>query len=163
MLKLKSKRSKNKHEKIQTNSNASNGSDTDATSGIKYGTLYNYYVASVGTISGSVNADDATNDICPAGWRLPTGGSSGEFKALYNQYNTSAKLRQSITNSGPAFALTGYFSNDVPKMQGSSGSYWSSTRADDTDMRVMAIWSSSVLSTNANYRNNGNPIRCIAK
>ena len=120
-------------------------------------------MASAGTISGSVNADDATNDICPDGWSLPTGDSSGEFKTLYNQYNTSAKLRQSITNSGPAFALTGYFSNDVPKMQESSGSYWSSTRADDTDMGVMSIWSSTILSGNSNYRNNGNPIRCIAK
>lgn len=33
---------------------------------------YNYAAATVGTITGSSNSADATQDICPSGWRLPT-------------------------------------------------------------------------------------------
>ena len=136
-------------------------SGTDATSGTAYGTLYNYYAASAGTISGSSNSNNASYDICPAGWRLPTGGSSGEFKALYSQYNSNALMRASIENSGAAFALAGYFYNAAPADQGSVGYYWSSTRGNATSMYSLYLNTSSVYPADSYYRYIGSAIRCV--
>ena len=138
-------------------------SGTDATSGTPYGTLYNYYAASAGTISGSTNSSNAQYDICPAGWRLPTGGSSGEFRALYNQYNSTALTRASIENSGAAFALAGDFNDAAPANQGSYGNYWSSTRNDGTNMYGLGLGTSYVSPVSGSGRRNGYAIRCVVK
>lgn len=142
-------------------------SGTDATSGTKYGTLYNYYAASAGTISTNLYEHDATYDICPAGWRLPTGGDYGEFLTLYNNYNSYADMRASIANGGAAFALPGSFSNSTPTDLDTSGLYWSSTRFGSSDMYVLRMsgtYSSVTLGhfTTAT-RWGGYPIRCILK
>ena len=138
-------------------------SGTDSTSGTAYGTLYNYYAASAGTISGSSNSSNASYDICPAGWRLPTGGSSGEFQALYAEYNSNALMRASIENSGAAFALAGIFTNAAPANQGSYGIYWASTRYNDAGMYGLILYTSIVYPANGYYRNSGNAIRCVLK
>ena len=138
-------------------------SGSDATSGTPYGTLYNYYAASAGTISGDTNSSNATHDICPAGWRLPTGGSSGEFQTLYSYYNSAALMRASIENSGAAFALAGYFFNAAPTSQGSNGYYWSSTRGNDTDMYYLYLNTSNVRPAYCYGRHGGLAIRCVLK
>ena len=137
-------------------------SGSDATSGTPYGTLYNYYAASAGTISGTSNSNNATYDICPAGWRLPTGGSSGEFQALYTQYNSAALMRASITNSGAAFALAGYIHNKTaPISHGSNGSYWSSTQSGNTDMYHLSVNAASVWAADYHSRISCYSIRCV--
>lgn len=136
---------------------------TDSTSGTAYGTLYNYYAASAGTISGSVNSSNASYDICPAGWRLPTGGSSGEFQSLYAHYNSNALMRAPIANSGAAFALSGGFGGGSPLNQGTAGAYWTSTRSNDTGMYSLYLNASNVGAANPFSRNNGNAIRCVVK
>ena len=138
-------------------------SGTDSTSGTSYGTLYNYHAASAGTITGDNNISDTQYDICPAGWRLPTGGESGEFLALYAQYNSLALMRASIENSGAAFALAGYFSSAAPAGQGSSGNYWSSTRYNGPLMHALGLVTSGVYPATTENRSSGNSIRCILK
>ena len=138
-------------------------SGMDATSGTPYGTLYNYYVASAGTIAGTSNSSDASYDICPAGWRLPTGGSTGEFQALYTEYNSNALMRASIKNAGAAFALAGLFGNNTPVVQGTNGRYWSSTRRNNTVMHLLVLDTSDVSPKDYNARSAGYAIRCVAK
>ena len=149
-----------------TTSNTSNGLDTDATSNTPYGTLYNYCAASAGTIcsANGANNNNATNDLCPAGWRLPMGGDSGEFKALYDltDYNTYAKMRAPIADGGVAFALAGEFTNSSPRHQGSYGNYWTSTRYDGTEMYELYINSSYPDTTYYFSRDEGYSVRCIA-
>ena len=135
-------------------------SGTDATSGIKYGTLYNYYAATAGTFS---NNNDAVYDICPAGWRLPTGGNSGEFLALYSQYNTNALLRASIANGGASFALAGNFEGSNPKNNDEYGFYWSSTTYSSSYKYYLYFDKSSVNPVYSNMAGSGYSIRCIAK
>ena len=148
-----------------TASNTSNNLDTDPTSNTPYGTLYNYCAASAGTICSAENSNnnDATSDICPAGWRLPTGGDYGEFQALYDltDYNTNAKMRASIANGGAAFALTGYFNNSTPAYQGSHGYYWSSTRVSGSYMYRLSLDTYSVYPANYGYRYSGDAVRCV--
>ena len=140
-----------------------NVSGSDATSGTPYGTLYNFYATSAGTISGSSNSSNAEYDICPSGWRLPTGGSSGEFQALYTEYNTNALMRAPIANGGAAFALAGYFRGSAPTGQGSIGYYWSSTRYNNTGMHTLNLDTSSVNPAYSSGNLNGLAIRCIVK
>ena len=136
-----------------------NVTGTDSTSGTPYGTLYNYYAASAGTISGSSNSSNAAYDICPAGWRLPIGGSSGEFQALY----AKGSMRAPIANGGAAFALAGYFYNSTPTDQGSSGDYWSSTRDGNTSMYRLSLYTSGVYPAGSGIRSDGHAIRCVVK
>lgn len=148
-----------------TNGEVISVTGTDGTSGTDYGTLYNYHAASAGTITGSSNTGNAEYDICPAGWRLPTGSSIGEYEILYenSSYDTNAEMRASITNSGAAFSLPGYFTNFAPTSSGSVAYYWTSTAHDTTRMNAFYISTSSVAPALYFQRNGGGPIRCILK
>ena len=149
-----------------TTSNTSNSLDTDSTSNTPYGTLYNYCAVSAGTIcsANEANNNDATSDLCPAGWRLPTGNTTGEFQALYNltDYNTATKMRTPIANGGAAFALAGFFYSSTPATQGLGGYYWSSTRYNGSGMYLLYLDTSSVGPANYGYRYSGSAVRCIA-
>lgn len=145
-------------------------SGTDAPSGTPYGTLYNYCAASAETICTSSNSSDASYDICPKGWRLPTGGpSSGEFYTLYNNsaYNTVAKLTAPYTSGGVAFTLTGFFSSSGPNQDelGLVGNYWSSVKSGTTTIYNLRLKfdTSGVWSGWNGYRSNGLNVRCVLK
>ena len=139
---------------------------TDSTSNTPYGTLYNYCATSAKTIcsASGANSNNATSDLCPAGWRLPTGDTTGEFQALYNltDYNTNAKMRASIADGGAAFALAGYFNSSTPTSQGSYGYYWSSIRYYGSSMYHLSLDTFSVYPTGSYDRYNGYAVRCIA-
>ncbi|MBR2766881.1 hypothetical protein IKD67_02250 [Candidatus Saccharibacteria bacterium] len=135
---------------------------TDPISLTKYGTLYNYCAASAGTICTDSNNQNATSDLCPAGWRLPTGNTNSELNNLYTHYNTPAKMNNSIINSGAAFSRAGYFINS-PQNQGVQGRYWSSTRYDDTSMSYLVLNTDNVDPASYSYRRYGRSIRCIKK
>ena len=137
--------------------------DTDTLSGNPYGTLYNYYAASAATIKTSNNSSNAIYDSCPAGWRLPTGGPSGEFNTLVSNYGTIALLRAPVENGGAAMDFAGSFYSGVPTGQGSTGNYWSSTRYDGTDMYYLSLDSNSVDAVAHASRGNGFSMRCVLK
>ena len=140
-------------------------SGTDSTSGTAYGTLYNYCAASAGTICTTSYSSNASYDLCPSGWRLPTGNTGGEFATLYANasYNTYAKMRASVANGGAAFALAGYFSSSTPTTQGSYGFYWSSTRSNNANMYILYLDTSIVYPSSNTNRSYGSSIRCILK
>lgn len=142
-------------------------SGTDSVSKTPYGTLYNFCAAS-GDDSRwcKVNVTSQPSpvyDICPAGWKLPVGGPSGDFAALYNNsaYNSISKMRASYTSGGAAFALAGYFMT-APADQGHGGRYWTSTLDGANDMKTLAI--DGGVDPDVTYsRNVGRSIRCILK
>ena len=155
-------------------SNVFNDKDVDTTSGTKFGTLYNYCATSANTICTESNNNNATYDICPAGWRLPkssnTDSPTNEFNNLYTNpsYDTGAKMRAPISEDGAAFTITGSFGSGTPLGQGyESGRYWASTRYDRTYMHILSVQGlssgpSDIWSTNAGQlRNHGGSIRCI--
>ncbi len=146
-----------------TNGEFINVTGTDEASGTAYGTLYNYYAATAGTVDGSESSKDAAFDICPAGWRLPTGGSSGEFQTLYTQYPSNARMRAPITESGAAFTLAGVFYGGAPTYQETNGRLWSSTRVDDTNVNINFMSTTGVSPASTNGRRDGCSIRCIVK
>ncbi|MDO4753044.1 MAG: FISUMP domain-containing protein, partial [Candidatus Saccharibacteria bacterium] len=136
---------------------------TDATSKTPYATLYNFYAASAGSINGSSNSNNATQDICPAGWRLPTGGANSEFTNLYAQsaYDSISKMRAPIQDGGGAFVLAGFFNNGGVEYSNQRGYYWASTVDGTGAMKVFSLYTTYVNADNNLNRNIGGSIRCI--
>ena len=133
----------------------------------KIGVYYNYCAAVAGdpnlcvaTVPSGTNAS-ADRDICPKGWRMPTGNTSGEYNALYtNSAIGSDASKYRIALSTP---MSGYFYNGSTIYQGSDGNFWSSTRSSKTGMYYLYLTSSNVGPTSFSNRNYGNSVRCILK
>ncbi|MBQ6409630.1 hypothetical protein IJI18_00005, partial [Candidatus Saccharibacteria bacterium] len=127
----------------------------------KIGIYYNYCAASAGSYCYATNASsgDATQDICPAGWRLPTGGASGEYQALYTAYSSNvANFQASLSTP-----LSGLFRSGTADDQGAYGRFWSSTRYNGDDVYDLRVNSSTVSPQNSNGRSSGYPVRCVLK
>ena len=123
--------------------------------------FYNRYTATAGTgtTSLTIQGKNATASICPKGWRLTTGGNGGEFKALYNNYNSSSVLRSNPVN----LTLFGYVYGSSRYVQGSSGHYWSSTVHSDYVAYLLYLNTSNVDPVNSDGKLNGFSVRCIAR
>ena len=89
--------------------NAATGAISGSKGQNKVGGYYNYCAASAGSYCYSdsymnygSDYGDATQDICPTGWRMPVGRENGEYANLYSNYaNDAAFLREtSIVTSG---------------------------------------------------------------
>ena len=143
----------------------------DSISKTPYGTVYNYCATSAGTICTESYTRDMTNDICPAGWRLPTGAvNTGEFAILYSksEYHSYDKMRAPIADGGAAFALAGQLDSYGSASKGSTGYYWSSTHgplSNSTGGNTLRIEksSSAVYAGTGIIGSVGNSIRCILK
>ena len=125
----------------------------------KIGVYYNYCAASAGTycMDSSSGSGNATSDICPKGWRLPTGGpSGGEFKVLRNQYASNAEFVLALRTP-----LAGYFIDGSLLYQGSSGLFWSSTYYNASDMYRLDVTKTEVYPQNATNRRIGSSVRCV--
>ena len=122
------------------------------------GVYYNYCAASAGTVC-SENGSSTSFDICPKGWHLPTGGDSGQFKALYNSYSGSEATFSEIFNS----ALPGQFYEDEKTHNGELAAYWSSAVSGTGAKRL--TYNSNTTTTNPDTngdRRIGFSVRCVA-
>ena len=148
---------------------------TDATSqagGYKIGGYYNYCAASAGSYCYSNGTDagtssgNATEDICPAGWRMPT-GNTGEFRALgtaITGVSTGNYTRDNYTAYRAALhlPLSGFHDYSSPYYRGGIGGWWSSTRSHNYGMYGLFADTSTIYPANDSYRSNGYSLRCVA-
>ena len=88
---------------------------------------------------------------------MPTGGSSGEYQALYAAYSSD---KAAFVNAFRT-PLSGYFNNGSASGQGSYGYFWSSTRSDNVNMYGLSVGASNVGPQGSFRRYSGNSIRCI--
>lgn len=142
--------------------------------GNKYGTLYNYAAASAGTYTYASGAGtgNATSDLCPYGWRMPTGGQGqGEFSAFITAYsiplnseldNTSLQMIQDDLG----FSFAGMF-RYPPNGQGEQSQSWSSTRHSGNLMFYLYFGSMGLSYKQAGIwggdRGAGFTLRCISQ
>ena len=138
----------------------------------KVGVYYNFCAASAGTYcygwSDGVDVPntniDAPFDLCSAGWRMPTSGSSGEYLALLRQYNTTtiatntASLQYNIS-----VALSGDFDDATQSSLGTYVRFWSSTYFNAERMNSLDADPNSVNSSGNRLRSRGSSLRCILK
>jgi hypothetical protein len=130
----------------------------------KVGVYYNYCAVSAGSYcydeyAAPEDTNDATQDLCPAGWRMPTGGDSGEYQALYAAYSSNAtNFRNAISTP-----LSGIFINGSANSQGTAGLFWSSIRYDVGNMYGLHVDSSSVGPPAYGSRYLGDSVRCLLK
>ena len=124
------------------------------------GGFYTWYTATAGTgtYAFSTNGQNTTVSICPKGWRLPTGGSNGEFKTLYDNYNSSSALRSNPVN----VALSGDVYSGLRLVRDSNGYYWSSTVVSGRGAYNLFLDASNVHVANNGDKNTGVSVRCIA-
>ncbi len=129
----------------------------------KVGVYYNYCAASAGSYcygngtSAGTSSGDATEDICPKGWRMPTGGSSGEYQALYTTHSSDGAAFINALRT----PLSGYFIDGSAYRQGSFGDYWSSTRYGNNYMYYLYVTTSNVRSQDDGSRGSGHSVRCV--
>lgn len=121
------------------------------------GIWYNYAAATAGTITGKSNFTEATEDICPNGWRLP---SNDINKALVSAIGSSP------ASFGPVYGGN-YYNGANTSLTTTWGMWWSNTAYDGRD-RYGLYYNSNKLTINysagdGGRRNNGFYIRCIAK
>ena len=130
------------------------------------GNHYQWNAATAGT-GDTVTGGQATNSICPKGWRLPTSGSSGEFQALANVLGASSDVMK-FTNSPFYGVKGGIVANRTDILfayAGNVGRYWSSTPESSGFAYSLSFnWNNvPVNSSLTNGRNNGCSVRCIAR
>ena len=114
-------------------------------SNTSYGGYYNYCAASAGTVCNDTTAQDAAQDICPKGWRLPT-------------YNEQNGIRSYASAFSPV--LSGYYYNGTLYNTGSNGNWWSAT-AGDSSFQYHLYYSGSSFGTIDDDKIFGFSVRCI--
>ena len=114
-------------------------------SNTSYGGYYNYCAASAGTVCSSSSAQDATQDICPKGWRLPTNSEQSGITGYVSAFS-------------PVFS--GYYYNGTLHDTGSNGRWWSAT-ASNSLAQYYLYYSGSSLRTGNGNKNLGYSVRCI--
>ena len=122
------------------------------------GGFYTWYTATAGTGTQSMSSGNTAVSICPKGWRLPTGGDSGEFKALNNRYSSYSNLIANID-----FTLSGNVNSGSRRDQGSYGYYWSSTVVSGGYPYYLYLDTSNVYPANYINKSLGFSVRCIAR
>lgn len=131
----------------------------------KIGVYYNYCAASAGSYCYDYRAStgNAQYDLCPAGWRMPTGGGSGEYRALYNQYSGASEGQAVAFRNALSTPLSEYFRDGSAHYQDSSNGYfWSSTYTNVTNMYYLRV-SSGVTPSGYEVRSIGYSMRCVAQ
>ena len=156
-----------------------------------YGNYYNwpaaiantgYYYTTTTDENGYTPSEAAGTSLCPTGWKLPYGRSTGKgatvggFSYLDIQMGGTGAASSSSTEPTGAtmsmrwrqfpnnFVYSGNFSTASTSIRGSNGFYRSSTAGDDYyGSYCLGLNSSSVNPGTNNYsKTNGHSVRCIA-
>ena len=112
---------------------------------VSYGGYYNYCAASAGTVCSSSTAQDATQDICPKGWRLPS-------------ENEQYGIRNYISAFSPV--LSGRYDSGRLAFSGTYGYWWSATRYSGSSQVNLGYYG-NIMNTSSDYKTYGYSVRCI--
>ena len=116
-----------------------NGTDTT------YGAYYNYCAASAGTVCSQTQAN-ASQDICPKGWKLPT---LDQFEGITNQRSAFSPV------------YSGNYGSGTLDYAGSRGYWWSATAVDSNYQYTLYYNSGSLYTRNGYSKNLGRSVRCV--
>ena len=138
------------------------------TSTRQYGYLYNWCAAMGGQntaacANATTPAPIPTTNICPAGWRLPTGEpTTGEFTALNTAINAGSASSDTGLLTNGLFQRSGYWNGSFYD-QGFSGYYWSSTQGSATNAYYLYFLSTVVNPAYDDAKRIARAVRCVAE
>ena len=151
--------------------------DNVSVSGNQYDAHYlvgNYYSWPAATAGSGNNVEapgDATDSICPAGWRLPLSSftyndTPGSFYYLLNNYGLSSSLtsgNNNIATSPLYFVSSGYVYPGNHYLNSAGGGYYWSGRANSSSYAYNMYFTSSSVNLSAYAEPyGGNSVRCVA-
>ena len=111
-----------------------------------YGGYYNFCAASAGTICRHTITTNATSDICPRGWRLPTNTEQNNVTSYLSTFS-------------PVYS--GRYHDDSLINDGSSGYWWSSSYDDEFSDQYYLSYFEGLLKVESFNGNYGVSIRCV--
>ena len=103
--------------------------DGTSNSWYSYGVMYGWYTATAGNGKYETASGNVAGDICPAGWRLPTGGGSGEYMSLTNAVGGANNMEKNnnLLAFPNNFIYSGDYNYNTSGGRGTYGRYWSAT------------------------------------
>ena len=139
------------------------------------GNYYQWNAATAGS-GGTITGHDATQSICPKGWKMPIIDSNYENKNLsiskltnaYGITNNSNGTSDANLRAAPLYFVRGgrvvLDSNNVGTMSsiGGNGFYWSILATDVAYARATVFWGSYVGPKDNYKRTYGFSVRCVA-
>lgn len=149
---------------INRSLNANYSTNNNSSSWYGYGMMYNWYTVSAGNGTSAISSGNVSGDICPSGWRLPTGGESNvsevfALNAAINSgsLNNDSKLRKYPNN----FIYSGDYNTSKPSGRSTYGRYWTSTASDSYNAYRLGLTSSDVTPVRAWNKWVAFPARCM--
>ena len=137
------------------------------------GNYYNWYTATAGHGLYSTKSTNVTvaGDVCPIGWRLPTGvGSAGDLATLDvaiggTGINTSTEIASNRWRKYPLnFTLSGQYNGGAITDVGTSGNYHSSNPTNNQRMANLWLLTNKVnMNSNGSLKSRGQSVRCMRK
>jgi uncharacterized protein (TIGR02145 family) len=114
--------------------------------------------------SGTGSTANACQGICPDGWHIPTGASSGEFQALHNAIGNCSTGNDDCWDSNSAWE--GVLGGDCASggsflEQGSYAYYGSSTYHGNIYAYMLRFGSDSTLPDTYGNKHYGRSVRCV--
>ena len=128
------------------------------------GVWYNYYAATASTISTNSNNTAATEDICPAGWHLPTGSNTTSGTDINKLVGNTTDGWQDPTTGLTAFSAVAGGNYNNGSLSNTGRGYWWSATASSTTYRYSLYYNSSNGQFNGNGYSNrysGRCVRCV--
>ncbi len=139
-----------------------------------YGNYYNWYSATAGHGTYNKSSGNTAGDICPTGWHLPTGRSSGDFGLLDIALggpgsgtsssttptgSTMSGLWRSFPNN---FTYSGSVMGSFIGSRNGGADYWtSSANGNDNAINLIIINGNVSPGTAGNYKYQGKSVRCV--
>ena len=148
------------------------GTSNETISGTTYnahylvGNMYQWNTATAGS-GGTITSAEATDSICPKGWKLPTSNNTanGSFYYLLDQYSLISSYNSTTITQFPLyFVPSGGIVSGSLWGAGDGGRYWSSTAdSSSSDAYHIDFFSYDIISDYKNSRYTGFSVRCLAK
>lgn len=136
----------------------------------KIGIYYNYCAASAGSYCYDYDTGTGSTqyDICPASWRMPTGGENGEYQSLCDVYKGSECSTPDYTDQALTMRdalnipLSGSFHDGAAYNQNVFADFWSSNvRSNHRGGFTLGVAENRVRPQGYDLRTNGFTIRCL--
>ena len=145
---------------------ATPNTNNDSSSWYSYGIMYGWYTATAGNGDYAKSSGNVAGDICPAGWRLPTGGTSGEFVSLANAVggSTDTAKNNNLLAFPNNFIYSGDYNYNVSGGRGTYGRYWSATPVNNVKAYRLGVAISNGATPSGSWNKwDAFAVRCVAK